>query len=688
MSLRAPLGSIQRYQEGVEMKPILTVVPYGENITERRPEPERIRQTLERLQDELRQLGLQWKDVSLLYIANSRDSANHAGQNDFDQMLCGVLTAVCDEQGWYPSLVGSTVFSSFYSHRGTVVEDIDNGLLLIAFCSGALDRIPVARDISSSVEDRRFAARNVLSRVKEVARNELQEELGMDVSGTTVAESSVGLLLTSGSGHIDQQETIDFKECYAVGQELLNEARTETGALKGNIEIIGGCASNRNTGLLQALYFSTTVGTKTQYRCTYSHGAVMALLPYIRGRYSLQHPYIHADVESLDIEFCEDDDDRYAENRYFTVRQINGRTPIEFLSNYWPFTVEELEKLADEHVAIPATPKAHLVTIASSLSRHHPDIWPNVPVWLERRGDEIVLRLVRAEDKESNYYLMELGQTLRQAVERLRPNAAALRKSFERTATDGDTLVSFLCESRKYVLNDQRSLAEADEMLRDLPPALTSIGIYLNGEYSTGQIESIGYHNYSQMGVMLPSRPLDDLPAFFRERSRGDYRLFICHAKRDRSLVDDIIAPISAELRSVDVWLDEDKLSTGVFLEEGIAAAINEPNRIILVFLSQTSFRSPWVQTEIGWAIDHESKSGGITVLPVTLDIDVLDQLDSVLPAEIAHYLLAKRIEPLSSYDKEGIAALSRRLSEAIRIVDAMNRGRTQTFNTFKDLST
>lgn len=432
------------------MKPILAVVPYGENVPERRIDASRVESILGSLEATLEQAGFTWRDVSLLYLANSKLSIDHGKQQDFDQAVRSGLQSFSDKRDWFPSLIGSTVFGSFYSHQGRVEFDIADGLLFVAFVSAALDRVPVSRDISSSLEDRRFAARNALNRAQRAASDELREETGVEVPPQSLAEASVGILLTSGSGHIDQQEAVDFKECYAVGQELLNEATARhTGALKSNVEIVGGCATNRGPGLLQALYYSETIGTRTHYAYTYSHGAVMALLPYTRGRFSLQHPYKRVDIGELEVEF--DPHDEYADGRYFYVKTINGKTPIDFLADYWDFTRADLEKLADEHIAIPAVPKAHLVTIASSLSKYHSGIWPNVPVWLEKRDGEILLRLVRAEDEDSNYYLMELGSDLRQAVEHLRPNAASLRRSFEDSATRGDTLLSFLCESRKYV---------------------------------------------------------------------------------------------------------------------------------------------------------------------------------------------------------------------------------------------
>lgn len=188
-------------------------------------------------------------------------------------------------------------------------------------------------------------------------------------------------------------------------------------------------------------------------------------------------------------------------------------------------------------------------------------------------------------------------------------------------------------------------------MLRDLPPDLTSVGIYLNGEYSTGQLESIGYHNYSQIGVMLPQRSVNDLPAsVFHRRAQGDFRLFICHAKRDRSLVEEILRPVAADLRSVDTWLDESRLASGAPIEETIADVVGDSTRIVIAFLSYSSLRSDWVQRELSWAIEAEQSSGRISVIVVALDEGVLDDLDDAVGDEVADYLRSKRVEQLTCW--------------------------------------
>ena len=116
-----------------------------------------------------------------------------------------------------------------------------------------------------------------------------------------MARHSRGLLFATGSGHIDAQEIIDFKECYSVGQELLSEA-TEENDKAGDFSIFGGCATNRVEGQAQCLYHSELIDDQVSYRFHYEHGAVLTLLPYTNDSAFLAHPYQRDDaVEQLDI---------------------------------------------------------------------------------------------------------------------------------------------------------------------------------------------------------------------------------------------------------------------------------------------------------------------------------------------------------------------------------------------------
>src|SRR4029077_9628972 len=259
---------------------------------------------------------------------------------------------------------------------------------------------------------------------------------------------------TSGSGHIEAED-VDFKECYAVGQELKDAAR------EIKAQLFGGCATNKTPKQRQALYYCEEARGRIVYKCTYSHAGMVAFLPHQRAIEHIEHPYKRASAAKLDIEFHPRE--QYGEDRYFYVRRINGKPPIEFLEQFWEYTMDELKAMAKNHTAIPDLPQAHLVTIASGAHQFDETIWPNVPTCLDVEEDEnvnveILLRLVRAEIDGSNYYLMELNQA------DLARNADELAAAVKRTS-DSTAVLAFLCESRKYVLEYYETNAEAETMV-------------------------------------------------------------------------------------------------------------------------------------------------------------------------------------------------------------------------------
>ena len=104
-----------------------------------------------------------------------------------------------------------------------------------------------------------------------------------------------------------------------------------------------------------------------------------------------------------------------------------------------------------------------------------------------------------AEDDDSNYYLMRLDPA------NFVSNAKQLADySQSHDFGTGACVITFLCESRKYVIEHEKAegrgsdCEEARELLATTPRDVTVIGFYLNGEFSTGHRRSIGYHNYSE----------------------------------------------------------------------------------------------------------------------------------------------------------------------------------------------
>ena len=103
--------------------------------------------------------------------------------------------------------------------------------------------------------------------------------------------------------------------------------------------------------------------------------------------------------------------------------------------------------------------------------------------------------------------------------------------------------------------------------------------------------------------------------------------LFISHAGRDKPIARRLLEALARE--QIGVWLDEQQLHTGSRLSEELLGAIAESD--LFVYLgSKYANESPWVQRELGYALERET-NGGIRVIPIRIagdDTDLPDKLD------------------------------------------------------------
>lgn len=639
------------------MDSVLQVVPYGENVASGVTQSRQVVQILERLEAGLETEGLKWHDVSLLVLFDSKSARSDKDQLESNDSIRVGLEEFCADRKWHPPLVGTSVFCSFFHHATESGPEVGDGLLFLACASSVLPKIPVACEITEHTADRRYAGKRALEQGIQFLRQDMQDILGVDVPSMTVTKSSIGLIFTTGSGHIEAREEIDFKDCYAVGQELLAAADEH------EAQLYGGCATNRTQPQMQCLYYSEEIGDRTHYRCTYQHAAVLAFLPYTLARPHLRHPYRRVDkMDRLDIEFHHRE--QYADGRYFYIKRINGRSPIEFLADYWNYTEEDLVRMTDEKTSIPSEPDAHYVTIASSLNRWDKNAWPNVPIWLDREGDEILLRLVRAEADDGNYYLMEMKP------EYLHRNAEDLVTELRTSVSSEATLLSFLCESRKYVLNKNSSNAEAETMLAGAPQDGALVGVYINGEYSTGATTSIGYHNYSQISAVIPRRSIRSLPEeVIKARRSSSLRVFMCHSSRDKSTVREISDVLEQQLPGATRWIDEKELGVGDYLTECIKAAIGKRDQFFVPLISDRSVASDWVKKELAWAFEEEERQEQVLVLPVVLDDtggSVLEELRKSWSADLIQKLEDKVRLTIHDFTDVEIESKAKQLAEQI----------------------
>ena len=656
---------------------IIKFVPYGEDLAGDVVHTKQVESVLGKLETALVQEGHTWSEVSLLYVANTKAAPSHVCQAETDRNILDAITALAARREWYPSLIGSSAFSAFFGAPSGFDADISDGLLFVAVLSAAFDRIPVVHEVNRENEkrDRELVGRHVLERGVDafVAK---ASQLGVDVTPDHVTQTSTGLLFTTGSGHIREDQAVDFKECYAIGQELIDAAEELDASL------VGGCATNRSENQLQALYYSERVGPDIVYKLTYRHAAVFTFLPYARARLRLDHPYKRDEkLGKLKIKFNKYE--RYQPGRSFYVEKINGVSALDFLEEHWPYTRKQLLKLAREKKAIPSEPHAHWVTIASSLSRRDKLIWPNIPVWLERVKGEMMMRMVRAEDDDANYYLMRLRP------ESLRENARDLMADVRNTKTSHVSMLALLCESRKYVLNDVKSNAEANEMIGSAPDDSCVIGVYVNGEYSAGHRRSIGYHNYSQIGAIFARRPLEEIPEEYRKSGLAA-ELFACHASVDKHTVKAFLRAVQQQL-GTSIWIDEQEVLHGDVLKDKIRAVVGRGNQFVVPFISQRSVDSKWVERELTWALREEKRQKRMIVLPVVIDDHsgdkVIDLMARKWKADVVNAIRARLYIALNDFTDDELQLKAKRMADDLaERLEAKGESQSLGTDPFKNL--
>ena len=109
-------------------------------------------------------------------------------------------------------------------------------------------------------------------------------------------------------------------------------------------------------------------------------------------------------------------------------------------------------------------------------------------------------------------------------------------------------------------------------------------------------------------------------------------KIFFCHSSEDKSFVRELINLLPKTLQS---WLDEDKLYVGQNLRQTLQSAI-ESSHFVVAILSRTSIKSDWVKYELKVALEKESATNRVAILPI-----VIDPIQELLPDFIRgrHYL-------------------------------------------------
>lgn len=104
-------------------------------------------------------------------------------------------------------------------------------------------------------------------------------------------------------------------------------------------------------------------------------------------------------------------------------------------------------------------------------------------------------------------------------------------------------------------------------------------------------------------------------------------KLFISYSHEDKEIVKQFALQLS--LGGFDLWMDEKNVSFGGNYTTAILRGIHEANMYI-VFLSENSIQSHWVNAEIDFALREKIERQKLVIIPVRLD-------DSEIPVELSN---------------------------------------------------
>ena len=113
------------------------------------------------------------------------------------------------------------------------------------------------------------------------------------------------------------------------------------------------------------------------------------------------------------------------------------------------------------------------------------------------------------------------------------------------------------------------------------------------------------------------SEEIQPILQLFNRLSEPDRRVFICHATEDKPFA----RRIATHLRQAgaEVWLDEWEIKVGDSIVEKINAGLRGATHLLLL-LSATSVRKPWVRREFSSALMRQLADNSVRLLPVLLD--------------------------------------------------------------------
>lgn len=593
---------------------------------------------------------LTWNDISLIKVFNCAVSDSY---DEINQYILNSINHLSSKNNHFPSLIGSSAVSGFYKSGNKWEYKLNNGIIIVGYYNSIYKSLPVTLQIKESNEFKEDSAISIIDKCLQENCRMLSENYDFDITIHDLISASTGLLFTSGVGYIEKNEFVDFRTPYTVAQEVIKKYP--------EFNIIGGCASNRTSEQLQVVYYSKKIGNKTTYHYSYKHTAVFVMFPFSLCRQILEHPYELAEEKNIQVSLI--DFDNYDYKRHFYIDKIENIDSLQYFSKKWNIPVSELENFEEAEKALAADIRTFTYTIGSAKTAFGERIWPNIPSRVKTVNNSKCIRIIRAEPVDSNFYLLKLVK------EKLDENFKQFHKSYLNLINRKSFQCIFLCESRFYLGENENLSDTKKEFVLANDNESEKLGIYLNGEFSFGNRESVGYHNFSFIGGLFTYKEEKDLPFKLYKQLliKSKFRIFLSHSSRDKGIVHEIKTNIDSDLKSNIVsWIDEDELKLGQSLSRKIENAIINQADFFVIFISKFSIQSDWVKKELLIGLRKEQELNRTFIIPVLID-DVWDELQTVWSDLNLELFSDKLYLNISDFSKDSLMFFTNKLSSNLR---------------------
>jgi len=91
-------------------------------------------------------------------------------------------------------------------------------------------------------------------------------------------------------------------------------------------------------------------------------------------------------------------------------------------------------------------------------------------------------------------------------------------------------------------------------------------------------------------------------------------KFFISHSSQNKPTIKAVLDQMPLNIKT---WIDEEQLVWGADLKPTFQSVISTQADYVILFVSESSARSAWVQKEIQWALEKEKQDGRTIILPV-----------------------------------------------------------------------